>query len=356
MSKRAKGPKPESGNGDEPARQQADSADGSAELGLDPRRLYEKLEAVILGSSRSLNRVEVSEAADVPLERATALWQALGFPATQSDDEVLFVEADVEALRKVSWLIDTGLVDPDIELTLVRSLGRSFARLAEWEMAELGSSAVTASMLTDDKRLEDLVDRVVPVVEEVQNYVWRRHIASAAGRLLLQPAGEEGVEMTVGFADIVGFTRRSRGMDSKEITELIELFEATSASIVTSNEGRMIKTIGDEVLFVCDDPADAARIGLDLAEGSEHDDRFPELRVGLAHGEVVSRMGDVFGPVVNIASRLTSLARPGRVLVDRELAKILKPMDSEFRVRRARTTTVRGYTRLETWSLKRQKS
>jgi adenylate cyclase len=332
-----------------------DRADGpKVDLGIDPKRLYETVEQAILGSVRSLNRVQVAEAAGVPLERATALWQALGFPATRDDDDVLFVDADVEALRMVSWLVDTGFVDREIELTLVRSMGRSFARLAEWEIAELAASAITQSMSTDQERLAELLSSLIPVVEDVQNYVWRRHIASAAARILLQPGGgEDGVPMTVGFADIVGFTRRSRGLTSQELTELIEAFESTSALLVTEHGGRMIKTIGDEVLFVCDDPVAAARLALALVEASEQDEQFPELRVGLAYGDVVSRLGDVFGPVVNIASRLTSLARPGRVLVDRELSKTLKPMDQEFRVRRARTTTVRGYTRLETWSLKR---
>ena len=122
---------------------------------------------------------------------------------------------------------------------------------------------------------------------------------------------------------------------------------------MTNHRGRVIKTIGDEVLFVADDPVDAARIALGLVEAE--DEGFPEVRVGLAYGDVVSRLGDVFGPVVNIASRLTSLARPGRVLLDREMHEVLKPLTDEFRVRRARTATVRGYIRLDTWALKAPK-
>ena len=84
----------------------------------------------------------------------------------------------------------------------------------------------------------------------------------------------------------------------------------------------MIKTIGDEVLFVADDPLDAARIA--LAWSRPGDAEFPEVRVGLAYGDVVSRLGDVYGPVVNLASRLTSVARPGRVLVDRAMRDVLR--------------------------------
>ncbi len=327
------------------------------DLGIDPQRLYEELEQAILGRPRSLTRVEVAERAGVPLDRAVALWRALGFPGTDSDDQVLFTEADIEALRLVDWLVESGFIDPDVELTLVRSMGRSFARLAEWEIAELSSAAVSGSMMTDQSRLEALIAKLLPVIEDVQNYVWRRHIANAAGRMLLGPGGEDGERMAVGFADIVGFTRRSRGLSTEELGHLVEVFEATAASLVTEHRGRVIKTIGDEVLFVTDSPEDGARLALDLVDAHRVDEEFPELRVGLAYGDVMTRLGDVFGPVVNIASRLTSVAKPGRVLVDREMNQELRALESEeFRLRRARTATVKGYARLETYALKRPKT
>ena len=326
------------------------------ELGIDPQQLYERLEEAILGRARTFNRVQVAEQSGVPLERATQLWRALGFPGTASDDEVMFTEADIEALRRVDWLVQSDFIDPAVELTLVRSMGRSFARLAEWEIDELASAATSGSMLTDQDKLEGLLEELIPVVEELHKYVWRRHIANAAGRMLLAPAGGEGACMAVGFADIVGFTRRSRDMSTEELGHLVEVFEATAASLVTEHGGRMIKTIGDEVLFTTDDPVDAARLALELVERRDVDPDFPELRVGLAFGEVMSRLGDVYGPVVNIASRLTSLARPSRVLMDREMGEAIKPLEDEFRVKRARTATVRGYNRLESYGIKRPRT
>ena len=322
-------------------------------LGIDPQRLYEQLEQAILGQRRTLNRLQVAEQAGVSLERATALWRALGFPGTDSDDDVLFTEADTEALRMVDGLVQSGFIDPAVELTLVRSMGRSFARLAEWEISELASAAMSGSMLTDQARLEGLIDSLIPVVEDIQKYVWRRHIANAAGRMLLFPAGDDGVPMAVGFADIVGFTRRSRGMSTSELSHLVEVFESTAASLTVQHRGRMIKTIGDEVLFVADSAPEIARLALDLAEAHRSDPDFPEVRVGLAYGEVMTRLGDIYGPVVNVASRLTSLARPGRILVDRGMNAELGQLDEEFRVKRSRTATVRGYNRLETYALKR---
>ncbi len=314
----------------------------------DDQRLYEELEGVILGGQRTLTRGEVAERAGVPLDRAIQLWRSLGFTAVD-DDETFFTEADVEALRSVDWLVEQGFVQEDDELTMVRSMGRTYARLTEWEVGEMAAAALAAGP-GRQKELEELVVGLIPVVEDVQNYVWRRHLASAAGRLLLRPQGEEGRQTVVGFADIVNFTRRSRSMDAEELGALIESFESTSASIVAEHGGQVIKTIGDEVMFAVDDPVEAARVGLALV--AAEDDTFPELRIGLAHGVVLSKLGDVFGPVVNIAARLTKLAKPGRILVDRDLSAYLREhAEDSFRLRRARTASVRGYKRLETWSL-----
>jgi adenylate cyclase len=335
----------------------ADDRGSPAESELDLQRLYEGVERTILGSGRTLNRVQVAEQAGVPLDRAMDLWRALGFPSSSGDDEVLFGDADVEALKRVSWLVDSGFVEAQSELTLVRSVGRSFARLADWEVTELTASALSDDSNPDAQAMEELVARLLPVVEEVHAYVWRRHVANAAGRMLLSPGDDDnGVRMVVGFADIVGFTRRSRGLSRRDLARLVEVFEATAASVVTEHRGRVIKTIGDEVLFTVDDPADAGRIALRLAESHHEDEDFPEVRIGLAYGDVLSRLGDVYGPVVNIASRLTTLARPGRVLVDRELRDALEQHEGEFHLRRGRTATVRGYSRLELWGLRRPKS
>jgi len=325
---------------------------GQGGTGFDSQGLFEAIERAILGSPRRLTRIEVAEQADVPLERAIALWRSLGFPGAE-DDQPMFIDADVEALRMVTWLVETGFVDPSFEVTLARSMGLSFARLAEWEVAELAAAAL-GSTADDPSRVEETIASLIPVVEDVQNYVWRRHLAHAAGRILLRPDGNAAAApMAVGFADIVGFTRRSREIGPEELAHLVEVFERVANEIVTENHGRLIKTIGDEVLFVADDPVDMGRIALALVDGAQREPDFPEVRVGAAHGEVLSRMGDVFGPVVNIAARLTSLARPSRVLVDNELAEVLRSRRDEFRVKHSRTTSVKGYSRLDTWSVKR---
>jgi adenylate cyclase len=178
-------------------------------------------------------------------------------------------------------------------------------------------------------------------------------VLSAASRLLLAgPTDEGAAQAGIGFADIVGYTRQTRSLKQAELARLVDVFEARALAIVTGHSGRIIKTIGDEILYATDRPEDAAAIALELVEEHVGDEDFPQLRVGVAWGTVLHRLGDVFGPTVNIAARLTSGARPGKVLVDKDLADALQD-DERFQLRRMRRTAVKGYRRLEPWKLRR---
>ena len=298
----------------------------------------------------------------IPFEEAQLRWRSLGFSDVGADVPA-FTHADLEALRLTQRLFDIGLISSEDESALVRTLGRSFARLAEWQMGLLAKMVDPDRMSLDE--LRSITDEVIPAVESLQSYVWRRHTLSAASRLLLadpreredtdEEHPEEGADDTVlgvGFADIVNYTRQSRSLTRGEISRLIDHFEERALAIISGHGGRIIKTIGDEVLFVADEPGSIARIGLELLEERATDEEFPELRVGLAWGPALARLGDVLGPVVNVASRLTSSARPGTVLVDRTLADELA-RDEDLKPRRLRRTSVRGYSRLEPWSLRR---
>jgi adenylate cyclase len=235
--------------------------------------------------------------------------------------------------------------------------------------------------------LDELVGTVLPAVESLQDDVWRRHLASAAQRLLGDPEGGEESPMAVCFVDIVGYTSRSKTMADADLVDWVDHFEAEMTRQVVNAGGRLIKTIGDEVLFVADDVHAAAEVGLTATEmGADDEDKFPMVRAGLAFGPVVRRLGDVFGPTVNIASRLTSVARPGTVLIDRgahdaltddgppetapdgtPLAKLIDRATEElselspfsehgdYRFRRMRRVSVKGYRHLEPYVLRRKR-
>jgi adenylate cyclase len=124
--------------------------------------------------------------------------------------------------------------------------------------------------------------------------------------------------------------------------------------LITEHSGRVVKTIGDEIFFVVDDPAEAAWLGVELIEQHVHDDSFPNVRVGMAYGDLLYRLGDVFGPVVNMASRLTSVARPGRAVVDKHFAEMAKD-EHGIRLRRMPRTRIKGFETVEPWALKRER-
>jgi adenylate cyclase len=318
---------------------------------LDPHRIVELLEEHLLGSHPTLTGPQIADEIGISMDLARQRWRSLGFTAVE-DDEVAFTEADLEAMRLTQRMHELGLINEDDEAALIRTLGRSFARLAEWQLGLLGRAVDPSGLEADD--LVDVIAEITPVIEQVQNYIWRRHVLSAASRMLLAPPTEvEGAaSAAIGFADIVGYTRQTRSLKQEELARLVDVFEARALAIVTAHDGRIIKTIGDEILFAADHPADVALIALELVEEHLADDDFPQLRVGIAWGPVLSRLGDVFGPTVNIAARLTSVARPGRVLADKELAEALLE-DERFKLRRMRRTAVKGYRRLEPWKLRR---
>jgi adenylate cyclase len=344
------------------------------------------LERHLLGGPRHLTRIEVAEQAGVSLEVAEELWGRLGFPHT-ADDDLAFTGRDVEALRTASDLVGMGILEPDSQAALIRTWGRSYARLAEWQTSLLAGIA-----LADDDplaRLDQLLTDVLPRVGDLQDYIWRRHLENAAQRLLPQvDAADEQRSTAVVFIDIVGYTSRSRNLTEAELLDLVEVFEDETTQAVVTVGGRVIKTIGDEVLFVVDDVSAAVDAALELAaRGEDDEDDFPRVRVGITYGPVTYRLGDVFGPTVNIASRLTSVARPGTVLVDRGAFDVLTGQDEppdtapdgtplarlidraadelaeispfaehgELRFRRLRRISVKGYRHLEPWVVRRRR-
>jgi adenylate cyclase len=315
----------------------------------DLEMLRRAFEETLLGGERKYTRLEVSAKAGISVERAEKIWHALGF-ATVSDDEVAFTDNDVEAARLVVALEEDGFIDPSMESSLARKLGQTQSRLASWQAAMflslLGESELGAEEAIDSAAL------LLPAMERLQNYVWRRHLAAASGRVVASPGAVSHGIRVVGFADIVSFTRLSRSLTEPELAELIERFEGLAADVVATYGGRVIKSMGDAMLFVADEPAQGASVALALQDRIKAAGDPPQLRIGLAYGGLLIRLGDVYGPVVNIAARLTSEARPGKVLADRELAAALDGHPG-FRLRRLRRVSVRGYAHLIPYAVRR---
>lgn len=288
----------------------------------------------LLGHPHEYQRREVSDAVGVSLLSARRFWHALGFPRV-GDDDVVFTEADVQALDRVVSLVRAGVLDDDSALSLTRAMARSADRLAAWQtqlvwelVQERRQRATEAGQPTREVAPEteaaELTIQLADEFEPLLVYAWRRHLAAAIAQLASQaePLGAEQ-NAVVGFADMVGFTQTVRHLSERQLGRMVQRFEASAADTVAAYGGRLVKTLGDEVLFSCRDPLDAAGIALTMVEGVHSLGNMPPLRVGLALGPVLSRLGDLFGTTVNRAARLTSLAHPDTVLVDTALGRAL---------------------------------
>lgn len=315
----------------------------------------------IMGGPFQYTREQVATDAGVPLEAARVLWRSMGY--ADVGEAVAFTDEDVAALHRMLALVEVGEFDPDTANDLTRALGQSTARLADWQLNALAGHLERKGAIEPVDGLAqstldvfaDELDKLLPDMEALLVYVWRRALATAVARAAVTGSGstdgEAGV-LTVGFADMVGYTRLSRRLPEDELARLVQRFEAVSADIVAAGGGRLVKTVGDEVLFVTTMTDEAAEIAIRLHETHAEDDSVPEVRVGLATGQVLSRMGDVFGTTVNLASRLTAMAKPGGTLVDPQTRAQLAE-DSRFVLRGQRGRPVRGFGVLRPYVLSR---
>ena len=281
--------------------------------------LRHDLEQRLIGGPRRMRRREVARGVGVSLLSARKLWRALGF-ASIPDEEAAFTDADADALGRVVSLVRDDLIDEDTAISVARALGQSTDRLVSWEtetLLEFLSERAAEGHPIDPVKA---VDRLVDDLEHLLVYTWRRQLAAAVGALAVQ---SPTAELTVGFADLVSYTRLSARLSQRDLSALVQRFEGLTADVITAGGGRVIKTVGDEVLFTAAHPAAAALIALSLAELMAMDDLVPDVRIGLAHGPVLRRLGDVYGPTVNLASRLTALAQPGTVIIDPRSAREL---------------------------------
>ena len=315
--------------------------------------LIEAVDRLILGGRPRYTSEDLLARAEVPADVARAMWRAMGFP--DAHGARIFTDSDLEALDTVAGLLDRGVLDDSVAVTVARALGQTTARLADWQVEALGRALVDRGELSPDdlaaESPDGLSDReavrivlaraeaLLPAMQELLVHVWRRHVAAVMERRLAQ--AEDSAVASVVFADLVGFTRLARQLEDADLARVIDGFEAVTSDVVAGIGGQLIKTVGDEVLFTTDDSLTAARAAFALhADAARHPD-LPELRIGIATGPVLRRMGDVFGATVNLASRLTALARPGTTRVDAATARDLS-LDAGIAIRQTAPRRLRG--------------
>ncbi len=320
------------------------------------------VDRLLVPGPRRYTQEEVAERTGLDLDLLRRFWRALGF-LDVDEDEAAFSDMDIQAVQLFQALVALGIVDLDTAVQMARVIGSSMARIAEAETSP-GSTPIlvpSGDSVIDADEFARSAGASLPAMARLLEYVWRRHLQAATRRaMLIRLRGDIGgisPVMTVGFADMVGFTMLSQHLGERQLAEVVSRFEEVAHDTVTSLGGRVVKMIGDEAMFVVPTVSDAANIGLTLAEAYADDELLSDVRVALAAGPVLVQDGDFYGPVVNLASRLVGIAHPGTVLMSDELHAALElEAPGEFESTALRPRSVKDIGRVQAWKLSRRGS
>jgi adenylate cyclase len=302
----------------------------------------------VLGGAYSA--AEIEERTDLPHGMMVRVRRLQGLPAPGADDKV-FSEEDIEAARSTRLFLDAGFSEERIA-EITRVLGESMARVAATITAAFVQTFLRKGDSEEEvaRRFAEMAEQLTPAAAPILVAAFKAQLRDsvsrgALGRAELEAGNMTGSqELTVGFADMVGFTRLGSEIEPLELGSLASRLAELAAS-VTETPVRLIKTIGDAAMFVSPQPGPLVEVALKLVEAFEREE-LPSLRAGIAYGPALVRAGDYYGNAVNLASRVTGVARPGSVLCTQEV-RDAAPEDFEWsRAGRYRLKGVSGPTPL----------
>lgn len=279
----------------------------------------------LLGGPVVISARDLAERTGTTLERVADYWSSMGFRRPDPDAPT-FTERDLEVYRSWNELVDSGAIDLSTSRSLLRANSHLADRLSLWQFEALVEDAVRRFELDDTTARIYVLDHMrerVGAFEQMFVHSWRRQMESLLARLDKE-VSQRGRQVSkdrfplnrsLGFVDMVSYTSSSEILGGA-VVELIERFEDESRQAITEAGGRVVKTIGDAVLYIADDLATGLQVVTSLIERLNADDRILPVRASFVRGDVFSRSGDVFGPTVNLASRLVDIAPVGRILTD----------------------------------------
>ena len=288
---------------------------------------------LVLRPGERLTWREVAERAGVPLELVARIRRAAGFADSDPDAQL---GSNEEVALMQGFAATAQMFGEDVVLQLTRVIGSATARIADALVSAFVVGIGPAAMADDPSGLElvranlDAVN-LLPVLTAAIDIMLRGHMV-ALQRPLADMEGAGGVEtqrLAVGFVDLVGSTALARTLTTMQLGAALTEFEETAADCVVGHGGRVVKLIGDEIMFAsC--ISDLLNQG-DIVAALEHHAVLPRVRGGLADGEVLTFGGDCFGPVVNLAARLVKEAEPGGVVVDPEIRRLVESTSPGYR-------------------------
>ena len=275
-----------------------------------------------LAAALDLDLDALSTAAGCTVAEAHAVYDLLGLDVDQLAG---FGDGDVALLRLLND--DSSGIAGRLAPSLLRVAGSAMARMADATVAAyVQDIEPEASRALDPIRLADqnaVGSALALAFADCLSTIYRHHMWVAVRRqrsAQLGVARPEVVKMAIGFVDLVGFTSLSRFASPADLLATVEAFERRAFDAAQRLGGRIVKSIGDEVMIAAADAASVSEIALRLV-GERRDDDSVLARGGVSAGDVLFRLGDYYGPVVNLASRLANEAVPDEVLVDRATAE-----------------------------------
>jgi len=252
------------------------------------------------------------------------MWRAAGFPDVTPDAPV-FHEGDVEGFRV--FFEGAEFFGERATLEFTRVVGAAMASIADAALGLFGLEVhprLSEEGVTELERAQAIETASLSLQEQVPiaiDVLFRGHVEAAIRRGQIAGAEASGTMFrgAVGFLDLVDSTPLTRELDARELMTHVADFERSTGEAVGARDGRVVKHIGDEVMFVTPDAADACEIALELRDRFDPAHGKPGLRGGVAFGDLVRGYGDFYGPLVNLAARAVKRAEPGSVLVTDEV-------------------------------------
>jgi adenylate cyclase len=293
------------------------------------------VERGIAGDGPRYTRNEVAELSGADLNLLRRASAALGIPYPDADERVL-TEADLKAARRVKAFLDAGLPEDGI-IQVARTIGMGTARIAEANRELTRRTLMQPGDTERDLalRFAAAAEHMLPLFEPTLLYAQRAHLLEQIRRDVIGAAdlasGEMGAttEVSICFADLVGFTKLGEEIAPEELGLVAGRLEEM-ATAVAEPPVRLVKTIGDAAMLVSTEAEAMTAAALRLVDASEQEgEEFPRLRAGVARGPALVQTGDYYGRPVNLASRITGVAKPGSVLVDKA-AKVAAPEGFEY--------------------------
>ncbi len=280
------------------------------------------VERALAGDGPRYSPREIAELSGVDLDRLQRFTAAFGVPYPDPDERVL-TEAEVDAARRIKAFLDAGLPE-DGMLQVARTIGMGTSRIAQANRELVVRTVMRPGDTERDlaARLAVAAERMLPLVGPTLVHAFQMHMLEQVRRDVIGAAdlasGEIGgtTELTICFADLVEFTRLGEEIAAEELGQVAGRLEEMALAVARPPV-RLVKTIGDAAMFVSSEAEPMLAAALELIAAAEAEgEQFPWLRAGLSSGSVLPQSGDFYGRPVNLASRITGVARPGSVVVD----------------------------------------